>query len=121
MSKRLERVADDDSLFPVQAFFNALGDATFVDTLSDLLQGVGHGVNEAHCEFPADLDPGEPPFEGVRFRLFEDEVVVSRETFERFLLAACAAQVRRCPEQHEAIARQLEAHGLRLSPAPPAA
>jgi len=120
MSKRLEQLSDRDPLFPVQAFFNALGDRTFVDALADLLRGVGHGVNEAHCEFPGDLDPGEPRFEGVRFRLFEDEVVVSRETFERFLLAACRAQAQRCPEQRAAIAHQLAAHGLPLSPAPPA-
>ena len=119
MSKRLELVSDRDPLFPAQAFFNALSDRTFVDALVDLLRGVGHGVNEAHCELPGDLDPGEPPFEGVRFRLFEDEVVVPRETFERFLRAACAAQVQRCPEQRAAIAQLLASHGLQLSPAPP--
>ncbi len=119
MSKRLELVADHDPLFPVQTFFNALSDLTFVDALADLLRGVGHSVNEAHCELPGDLDPGEPSFEGARFRLFEDEVVVSRDTFERFLVAACATQVRRCPEQHAAIAQLLASHGLQLSPAPP--
>ena len=97
MGRRLAIVGDTDRLFPVQAFFNAMGDSVFLRILADLVSGVGAGVNDVHCEFPGDLNEDEEPFEGIRFSLYEDEVVVDRDTFLRFLRLAAESYVREHP------------------------
>ncbi|WP_147443944.1 ribonuclease toxin immunity protein CdiI [Corallococcus sicarius] len=94
MSDRVSLVDDDDPLFPVQAFFNAVGDGDFVEVVDALVSGVGRCSNDVCCEFPGDLDPGEPVFDGVRCSLFEDSVVVGRDVFFEFMLEACRAYVR---------------------------
>ena len=98
MPKRLSIVGDDDPLFPIQAFFNAIGDHSFIETIARLLKGIGAGFDDVFCEFPSDLDPGEEPFEGVRCALYEDEIVVDLDTFGRFLKLACENYVREHPE-----------------------
>lgn len=103
MPKRLEIVGDSDPLFPVQAFFNAVSDDSFVRTVSNLVVGIGAGADDAFCEFPGDLDPGDDPFEGVRFALYEDEVAVDERTFRRFLRLACDAYISAHPEDVEKI------------------
>ncbi|MDD9966109.1 MAG: ribonuclease toxin immunity protein CdiI [Myxococcales bacterium] len=96
-------VIEDPTKFAVQAFFNAISDDSFVRTVTALLNSVGASFNDAHCEFPGDLDPGDPPFEGVRFSLYEDEVVLSVEEMLRVLVEACSVQRVVHPEQREAI------------------
>lgn len=98
-------VLADPKLFPVQAFFNAISDGAFVRVVESLLSGVGHGAEEAFCEFPDPLDPGDPPFEGVRFSIFEEEVVLDRPTFLRYLRLAVDAFL----EGHPADRVRLEA------------
>lgn len=82
---------DDSRLFPVQAFFNAVGDSSFVKMIDHLTRGIGYTSDEAHCRFPSDLDPGEESFAGVRFTLFEDQVLLNKEQLRTFLTEACAA------------------------------
>ena len=78
----------EDRLFPVQAFFNALPDAIFQDVMTGLLRGVGASINDARCAFSSDLDPGEEPFDGVRFSLFEDQVVISEAQMREYIREA---------------------------------
>lgn len=96
-------LADDDPLFPVQAFFNAIAASDFVETLAGLARGIGQGINVAGCEFPADLDPGEEPFEGVRCYLFEEEIVVDDHTFAKFVRLACQSHLSEHPQDRDAI------------------
>lgn len=107
---RLSLVADRDPLFPVQAFFNAIWADDFVSVIRHLAGGVGYGINAVHCGFLGDLDPWEEPFEGARFSLFEEEVVVGLDTFTRFAVEASRVHVRSFPEARaelEEILREL--------------
>ena len=81
----------DSRLFPVQTFFNAVGDASFVRMADCLTRGIGFVSDAAGCSFPSDLEPDEEPFDGVRFSLFEDQVVISVEQLRRFLAEAIDA------------------------------
>lgn len=83
----------DPQMFPVQAFFNAVGDAAFVRMVDHLTRGIGYGSNEADCSFPTDLDPDEEMFAGVRFTLFEDRIVLTKEQLRAILKQAIAAYV----------------------------
>lgn len=99
MPKRVQVVGDEDLLFPVQAFFNAIGDSSFLRIIANLASGIGAGIDDVYCEFPSDLNEDEETFEGVRCSLYEDEVVVDRDTFFSFLRLAAAAYIEKHPEE----------------------
>ena len=92
------RMRLDDHLFPIQAFFNAVGDAEFVRVVEHLSRGIGAGVNEADCAFPGDLDPGDEPFEGVRFSIFEESIIISTSELRGYLRFACEQYLVEHPE-----------------------
>jgi hypothetical protein len=47
----------------------------------------GFGVEECGFDYPTDLEPGDEVFEGVRlYDAFEDEMFVSEQAFDRFML-----------------------------------
>lgn len=83
---------------PVQAFFNAIPDDLFWQVVQSLLQGVGYSINDCHCEFPGDLDFCEDTFEGVRFSLYEDAVILDETELRRTLRVVCEEHVRRHPD-----------------------
>lgn len=89
----------NESLFPVQAFFNAMPDRSLVRTLTAFCSGVGAGFNDAVCEFPDELDEGEPRFDGVRFEIFNESVIVSSAEFLEILSKVCATYVERYPDE----------------------
>jgi hypothetical protein len=88
----------DPQLIPVQAFFNAIGDASFVKMVDCLTSGIGFSVNDVDCTFPGDLDPGEELFDGVRFSLFEERVVITRDELQHYLQITCADFIFNHPE-----------------------
>lgn len=98
---------DDESLFPVQAFFNAVGDESFIRVMDSLTNGVGYSINECDCSFPGDLDPGEEVFQGVRFSLFEQSVVISTQELARYIKEVCKGFVDRKPTEQDSVARIL--------------
>ncbi|NNC15319.1 hypothetical protein D7Y27_20330 [Corallococcus sp. AB004] len=108
---RLSLVSDRDRLFPVQAFFNAINASEFVDTYRNLLNGIGYGFEGIlSCEFPGSLDPWEERFDGVRFSIYEEEVIVDYSVFVRFALTWAQAHVKAWPEDKaelEAILKDL--------------
>jgi CDI immunity protein len=81
----LKLCEDRDALFPVQAFFNAIGDASLVDIITHLVKRQGYSSDYCHCRFPGDLDPAEPTFNGVRFSHFDDVVVIAEDQFADIL------------------------------------
>lgn len=89
MPWRLVLQNEPDELFPVQAFFNAVSDASFLRVVDSLTRGIGAGMEDAVCAFPGDLDPGEPRFDGVRFSLYEDYVVISHQRLHGYLEVVC--------------------------------
>lgn len=89
--------------FPVQTFFNAVSDEDFVRMVGDLLANIDWHIDVCHCEFPENLEPGEEPFDGVKFSIYEDEIILSREQFLTVLEQVCEAQRRRRPEETKSI------------------
>lgn len=104
MPNRLSLKGD---LFPVQCFFNAVSDFNFVEVVGRLLQGIGHGTDYARCTFPTDLDPGEDVFDGVRFSIFEDVVVLKHEVFLDYVREACHSYLATYPDDDDEINKLL--------------
>ena len=94
-----ERLELECRLFPVQVFFNALSDRKFWEVLESLKNKVGHSINDCHCEFSSDLDYGEETFEGVRFSIYEDSVIISEEVLKLILKEIALKQIEKFPEQ----------------------
>lgn len=92
-------VIDKNEWFPVQAFFNAIPDDLFWGVTHSLMNGVGYSMNDCHCEFPVELDYDEEPFSGVRFSLFEDEIVLTEKEMKEMLRQVCESQVKRHPDE----------------------
>jgi hypothetical protein len=92
-----DRLKLDSSQFPVQVFFNAVRDDSFVRVIERLSNGIGHCVNDIDCSFPEDLDPDEEPFEGIRFSIFEEEVLLDNQSLLDVVKVACDEHSRRYP------------------------
>jgi CDI immunity protein len=81
--------SDWEREFPVQAFFNAISDDALLDIVSHLLKRQGYSSDYCHCRFPADLDPNEPTFEGVRFSHFDDSLEITERRLAEVLDMVC--------------------------------
>lgn len=76
----------------LQDFVNAFR-PRYLERLRELTaQGVGYGVEIAGSTYDDDLEPGDEPFEGVLVKATfrGDEVVLSREAFQRLVDAMVA-------------------------------
>ena len=104
----------NESLFPVQAFFNAMPARSFVRTLAAFCSGVGTGFNDAVCEFPDELDGGEDRFNGVRFEIFNESVIVSNAEFLEILSKICATYVEQYPDERGTVHELTEQLAERL-------
>ncbi len=104
---------DDGRLFPVQCLFNAIPDFDFLTTIRRMLCGIGVTINDAHCNFPADLDPGEESFEGIRFSLFEDSVLISSEELRSLICTACHSHLIRNPDDRDEVNALLKGNPFR--------
>lgn len=102
---------EDKKLFPMIAFFNSVGDNSFIDIVDSLTRGVGASYNSVHCHFPGDMDEyelvvergGKVP-EGIEFSFdWGEEVVVDTPTFRHYLTLACEAYMRDHPEDRARI------------------
>ena len=97
----------DPQKFPVQAFFNAVADSSFVAMVDHLTRGIGYASNEADCSFPSDLDPGEDVFAGVRFSLFEDWVILDKEQLLAVMKEAATAYISEYPSGRQVLEQYL--------------
>ncbi len=96
------------NLFPAQAFFNAMSDRSFVSTLEGFSKGIGAGFNDAVCEFPNEIEPGDEQFAGVKFYIFDEELVLSKLDFLRLLEQVCLIYLIRHPEQQALLSQFLD-------------
>lgn len=108
MTTMPDRLNLNDNFFPIQTFFNAIGHESFGRCVNSLLDGVGYSINDCDCSFPSDLDPDEDPFDGVRFSVFEDEVVISEASLREYIKLACQAQLSLVPDQKNEVETILE-------------
>lgn len=60
-----------------------------------LTRSVGAGFNTVVCEFPDDKDK----FEGVRFCLPDEEIIVGRQDFASYIRLACKAFLTQYPSE----------------------
>ena len=104
----------EDNLLPIQAFFNAVSNFNFLKVIKHLLHGIGYTVNDVGCTFPTDLDPGEALFEGVRFSLFEEKIVISVEQLHLIIRQVCKVYCQDYPDEKCHCEKLLEEVGLTL-------
>lgn len=102
------RIVLGDRLLPVQAFFNAISEDRFIQTLEAFSKGVGASFNDCHCEFPGDLDPEDNPIEGVQFALYDQEIVITNAEFLKYLITVCDSFVGERPDLEADVNRVLE-------------
>src|SRR4051812_2518787 len=95
----------DSKMFPIQAFFNAIGDSSFIEMVDYLTRRVGYSINVAHVRFPTDLDPDEEPFEGVRFSIYEDNIVIPISKLKEILQQLVLDFERSHPDSKDELAR----------------
>ncbi len=110
MRKRIIIGDDRDPRFPVQAFFNSISDSSFIGIISNLLKYIGYCTDNACCKFPGDLDPGEELFEGVRFSLFEDVIIIDNKSFLEYLKIVCTEHIEYCPSDKEEVSNLLKSN-----------
>lgn len=92
-----------DDFFPAQAFFNSMKDRYFISTSDGFAKGVGRGFDDAVCEFPGELLSEDQPFRGVKFYLFEEEVILHKLDFVEVLKEACLTYIARHPSDRISI------------------
>ncbi len=93
----------DERLFPVQAFFDAVADRSFVRVVDSLTNGIGYSIDDVDCSFSTDLDPGEESFDGVRFSVFEATVVIPTSLLRSYLEQVCRDYCNAHPEDRAAL------------------
>jgi hypothetical protein len=98
----------DNKHFPVIAFFNAISDYNFLDVVHELSLGNGYGINATVCTFPHEADSDEEEFEGIKFSLHDDEVIVDHNTFFYYFNLASSEYVKDFPDAKESIKRSLD-------------
>lgn len=104
MEKRISSIDEwNDKYFPVKAFFNEISDNAFVRVIEYLSKGIGHGLNVAYCTFIDDIEPDEEAFEGVKFGIYEDEIIINYDDVYHYMKEACISYVKGYPEDTETI------------------
>ncbi|MFC4158785.1 hypothetical protein [Chitinimonas lacunae] len=103
-----------ESLFPVQAFFNAMPARSLIRTLAAFCDGVGAGFNDAVCEFPDELEEGEVRFDGVRFEIFNESATISNLEFLDIVSRVCAIYAEQYPAERDIVRDMVERLTIRL-------
>ncbi|RSZ59622.1 hypothetical protein HF313_12785 [Massilia atriviolacea] len=98
----------ENRLFPVQAFFNAMPARSFLEALKNVAKGIGAGFNDAVCEFPDELDEDEEKFTGVKFYIFNEELIVSNADFVMHLKDVCRLYTQTNPDDSARVKQALD-------------
>lgn len=104
----------DNSLFPAQAFFNAMPRRAFIETLEGFGRGVGAGFNDAVCEFPGEVELEDEKFDGVKFYIFSEELVISISDFMRILEDVCRMYTGHHPQDEHLVAELMQRIATKL-------
>jgi len=97
------RIILEDKLLPVQAFFNAIPDRSFIGTLKAFRQRTGSGFNETYCGFPGEEDFNEEPLNGIEFAIKNEEVILSYDEFFNILSDVCKVFLEKHPGEEEKV------------------
>lgn len=96
---------------PAIAFFNAIKNNEFIDTIKQMSKEIGRGFDEVDCSFSNDLEPDEEPFEGVEFALGNQEVILDYKAYFYYLELACLKYVNEFPKDKQIIEKYLSLIG----------
>ena len=90
---------DEDPMAIPKAFFNSLYDIDFLWRMKRVASQK-HVADEFHgCSFPDDIDWDEEPFQGVKFRFRDEEIIIDLEQFKELALQALDAFLKFHPEK----------------------
>ncbi|MBW3243515.1 hypothetical protein KUV57_12655 [Epibacterium sp. DP7N7-1] len=109
------------SLYPVESFFNRLGDEEFILVLDSFIRGEGVNPEDLSCVFPEGLseDEGGPPerFGFIEFWTYagNQEVRISFSDFQKYLSEAAMAQMKARPDQKVDISARLDLVRTKIS------
>lgn len=114
------RIAPDinDEYYTAKFYLYSIPDTTFVRVLENMSNGIGTSLDYLHCEFPGDIEVDEEPFEGVRFRVLDDDgVVLGEKKFYSLLEDTCKEYLIDFPQDREVVHCLLNkiAEGYKLS------
>lgn len=65
--------------------------------------GIGTGMNDVDCSFPDDVEEYEEKFNGVKFSLLAEEVILSYDTFYYYLNRACQIYLNAYPDERREV------------------
>lgn len=99
---KLSNVKNDPD-WVVKEFFNsAYSQGEFVSSINAITKGYSFVINEDYCLFQ-ELDSSDQDlhFEGVKFGIMDDQVVVANDVFWEFLRTACDRYIQLHPEDRD--------------------
>lgn len=82
-----------------------MSDWSFISTLEAFSNSIGAGFNDAVCEFPSEIEPGDESFEGVKFYIFDEELVISGADFLSILEQVCSIYLARHPADRDRVSK----------------
>lgn len=90
---------EHDPEWTIKEFFNrAYADDLFVRVALALNSGRGFSIDEDYCLFPDEDTIEDGFFEGVKFGIYTDSVIITRDNLQKYLLDACGRYLLSHPE-----------------------
>ncbi len=110
-SQMFVEISKNDDLLIPKLFFNTLMRFGFISSIERLVDQKMVADEYNGCSFPGDLDAGEVPFEGIKFRYIDDEIIVDETTFRSLLKEACEGFIKHHPAHEESVRQVLKRIG----------
>jgi hypothetical protein len=99
---KLSNVQNDPEWIIKEFFNSAYSQGEFISTVSAISKGRSCIINEDYCIFPEpeSSDP-EMQFDGVKFGIMDDQVLVTQDAFRTYLRTACGRFIQLHPEERD--------------------
>ncbi|PKH09740.1 ribonuclease toxin immunity protein CdiI [Planomicrobium sp. MB-3u-38] len=119
-----EKLQIPQELTPMYDYFSFImkGPILFLGAMRSFSQNEGYSVDYHNCEFSNEMHPLEEDYfeDGIRFSIdishaYESEVIVSLDTFYKYLSRACTFYLEIHPDDSEEIKKLLEKIRLNLN------
>lgn len=107
MSRTLFAISnvENNSEWIIKEFFNSVYDqGEFISVVNVISARRSCVINEDYCLFPElDSPDFELHFDGVKFGIMSDQIVITDDVFREFLCEACHRYIRFHPEDRDAL------------------
>lgn len=96
---KLSNVENDPDWIIKEFFNSAYSQGSFVSVANAICERCSYVINEDYCLFP-DLESPDPElhFDGVKFGIMHDQIVITNEECKLFLRAACDRYIQLHPD-----------------------